>query len=338
MQRCLQLAQLGQAFVSPNPMVGAVLVYKDMIIGEGWHQKYGEAHAEVHCINSVPEHLQHLISASTIYVSLEPCAHYGKTPPCAQLLIDNNIPKVVIGCQDPFNKVNGNGISMLKEAGIAVEVGVLEAECIALNKRFFTFHNKKRPYITLKWAQTSDHFIAPNDGSNYKISNSISHKLVHKMRTTEDAFLVGFNTVVQDNPKLNNRHWPTDKQPVRLLLDPNNALPCDRNVFDGSLNTLIFNKTFQMFGGETEWVKIESDDFLDGVMETLYQRNLTSIVVEGGTKTLQTFIDKGLFDEIYVFESKQNLGEGIPAPVLKNAKTLTQQQLQDNTLTIYQFT
>jgi len=335
MQRCLQLAQLGQAFVSPNPMVGAVLVYQDRIIGEGWHQKYGEAHAEVNCIQNVPEYLRHLIGKSTMYVSLEPCAHYGKTPPCAQLLIDYHISKVVIGCQDPFSKVNGNGIAMLQEAGISVEVGVLEAECITLNKRFFTFQHKKRPFITLKWAQSADGFIAPVNGNNVKISNAISHKLVHRLRTTEDAFLVGFNTVVQDNPQLTNRYWPTEKQPIRLVLDPKNELPCDRNVFDGNTQTLIFNTTFKMFGGETEWVQIGNKDFLEGVMEVLHQRNITSIVVEGGTKTLQLFLDKGLFDEIYVFESTQQLQEGIPAPSIQNAPRGNAQQLQDNTLTIY---
>src|SRR5215207_8983700 len=218
MHRCLELARLGSGSVAPNPMVGAVLVYKDMIIGEGYHQQYGEAHAEVNCLNSVrPEH-QHLIEQSTLYVSLEPCAHYGKTPPCADLIIQKKIPEVVVGCCDPFIQVNGKGIEKLQSAAVNVTIGVLEEECKQLNKRFFGFHTVQRPYVILKWAQTADGKVAGNDYGRKRISNQQTNRIVHKWRSEETTVVVGTNTALYDDPALTTRLW-AGKNPVRIVVD-----------------------------------------------------------------------------------------------------------------------
>src|SRR5258706_3862500 len=254
MRRCLELATLGAGNVAPNPMVGAVLVYHGRIIGEGYHQKYGEAHAEPNSIASVKEEDRKLISQSTMYVSLEPCVHFGKTPPCADLIIKHKIPKVVIGCRDPFKEVNGRGIEKLKAAGVETEPGVLEKECKELNKRFFTFHTKHRPYIILKWAQTANGFIATSpqtplqrrgafeESANKRllISNEYSNRLVHKWRSEEAAILVGTNTALKDDPQLTTRLW-TGNNPVRMVIDMDLKLPSSLKLFDDEVSTIIFN-------------------------------------------------------------------------------------------------
>ncbi|HMH23501.1 MAG TPA: bifunctional diaminohydroxyphosphoribosylaminopyrimidine deaminase/5-amino-6-(5-phosphoribosylamino)uracil reductase RibD [Puia sp.] len=244
MHRCLELARLGAGHVAPNPMVGAVLVHKDRIIGEGWHRQYGQAHAEVNCIHSVKEEDLPLIQQSTLYVSLEPCAHFGKTPPCADLIIVKKIPRVVIGCRDPFEEVNGKGIEKLRAAGVEVELGVLEKECIHLNRRFFTFNTLHRPYILLKWAQSSDGKLAPEDRSRVFISNEYTNRLVHRWRTEEASILVGTNTALYDDPALTARLWK-GPDPIRLVLDKDLRLPQSLRLFDRKVRTIIFNTVEQ---------------------------------------------------------------------------------------------
>ena len=240
MERCLQLAKLGAGHVAPNPMVGSVLVYENRIIGEGYHRKYGEAHAEVNCIASIDDQDIQFIERSTLYVSLEPCAHYGKTPPCSDLIIRKKIPRVLIGCRDPFKEVNGKGIEKLEAAGVNVVTGILEKNCKELNRRFFIFHTKKRPYIILKWAQTSDKKIAVNSDKPLKISNEFTNRLVHKWRSEEAAILVGTNTALADDPLLTNRLW-SGKNPVRLVIDKELKLPAGAKIFNIDAPTVVFN-------------------------------------------------------------------------------------------------
>lgn len=337
MQRCLQIAKLGSGRTAPNPMVGAVLVYQDTIIGEGWHAYYGGPHAEVNCLQSVSEANKALIPLATMYVSLEPCAHYGKTPPCAQLLIDHQILEVVIGCVDDFASVSGRGIALLKEAGVAVTVGVLEEACKRINRHFFTYHALARPYIILKWAATSDGFVAPLNEGNFRISNAYTQLLLHKWRATIPGFLLGFNTIVKDDPKLSNRYWNAHQQPTRIVLDPHNELPCNKQIFDGSLPTLVYNQHFVLDGAMTQWVKISNQDFISGVLEDLYNKQINAVVVEGGSKTLQLFIDRGLFDEIIVFEAPSMLMEGILAPLFEPSTQYNSYRLADNTVTHYYY-
>jgi diaminohydroxyphosphoribosylaminopyrimidine deaminase/5-amino-6-(5-phosphoribosylamino)uracil reductase len=318
MQRCIELAQLGKGNVSPNPMVGAVLVYENTIIGEGWHQQYGGPHAEVNCLASVPADSRHLICASTLYVSLEPCAHFGKTPPCAQLIIDNQIPAVVIGCRDPFAQVNGKGIEILQQHGIAIKVGVLKAACEALNAPFFTFQQQKRPYIILKWAETADHFIAPPDQGNVQISNTYAQIWLHKLRATYDSFAVGANTALLDNPRLSNRLWPGGKQPIRILFDFQLITPPQLHLYDNSVLTYIFNTVKESKHGLTHFVKVSESHFMQDVLAYLYQHQVQSMVVEGGSQTLQSFIDLQLWDEAWIIQAEHCLYNGVQAPLLTN--------------------
>ena len=320
MQRCIELARLGEGQVAPNPMVGSVLVYEDKIIGEGYHQEYGQSHAEVNCIKSVNEMNNHLISQSTLYVSLEPCAHFGKTPPCADLIVKHKIPRVIVGCRDPFMEVNGKGIEKLKVAGIDVTVGVLENECKDLNKRFFTFHTKRRPFVVLKWAETANHIIGSNTNERMLISNATSNKLVHKWRSEEAAILVGTNTALFDNPSLSNRLW-TGKQPTRLIIDKELKLPKSLNVFDKSQSTIVFNFTKQQNEGNLRYYKLDRNkELLQQIMETCYQLNIQSVLVEGGSKTLQSFIDNNLWDEARVItNTKLSVANGTPSPTLFNS-------------------
>jgi diaminohydroxyphosphoribosylaminopyrimidine deaminase / 5-amino-6-(5-phosphoribosylamino)uracil reductase len=320
MFRCLQLAIQGAGYVEPNPMVGAVLVYSDNIIGEGYHQQFGGPHAEVNCIASVSENNKQHIPKSTMYVSLEPCAHFGKTPPCADLIIKNKIPKVVIGCRDPFKEVDGKGIEKLKAAGAGavVELGILEKECIALNKRFFTFHKKQRPYIILKWAQSEDGMIAGADSERLLISNDYSNRLVHKWRSEAAAILVGTNTALLDNPELTTRLWP-GKSPIRVLLDMNLRLPASLKLLDGVQQTIIFNTIKEGEESNLHYYKIDdSVDIIQQICTALFKLKVQSVLVEGGAKLLQSFIDAGLWDEARVI-TNQNLFivNGLPAPVLQ---------------------
>lgn len=319
MKRCIQLAKKGLGTTSPNPLVGAVLVYDNRIIGEGWHQQYGKAHAEVNCLNSVSEDQKQFISKSTLYVNLEPCSHFGKTPPCASLIIDYNIPKVVIGNVDSNVKVAGKGIQLLKKAGIEVVTNVLEKECRWLNRRFLTAQEKKRPYIFLKWAQSNEGYIAPKDKSRFQLSNASSQKLVHRMRAEEDAILIGYQTAMNDNPQLNPRLWKTSGNLLtRIVLDLENNLPQHLHIFDNSQATLIFNFHIEKKEGLNEWVLLNrKENLLPQLLKKLSAFN--SFIVEGGAKTLQLFIEAEMWDEAYVFKTPVSIHQGIPAPLLKSA-------------------
>ena len=337
MQRCLELAETGAGWVSPNPMVGAVIVHNGMIIGEGYHHKYGEVHAEVNAINMVINryvNYAELLKKSTIYVSLEPCAHYGKTPPCADLIIKNSIPKVVVGCRDPFPQVDGKGIEKLQAAGIEVTVGVLEKECRWLNRRFFTRVQKQRPYIILKWAQTVDGIFAPADGSQYWITGPESRKLVHHWRAEEDAVIVGRKTVIADNPQLNVR-YAKGRSPKRVVIDRRLELDDNLNVFDHSAETLIFNELKTDINGKNKYIALEDfDRFVPQyILFQLYLQDIQSVIIEGGAITLNAFIDAGLWDEARIFTGAVLLHNGIKAPCLRG-KSLTKHSVGADTLQI----
>jgi len=321
MQRCLELAALGMGNVSPNPMVGAVIVHNDRIIGEGYHRQYGKAHAEVNAVNAVIEHYSNhaeLLANATIYVSLEPCAHYGKTPPCADLIIKHRIPNVVVGCRDPFEQVDGKGIEKLQAASINVTVGILEEECRWLNRRFFTRVQKKRPYIILKWAQTTDGFFAPDDNSQLWITGAESRKLVHQWRSEEDAILIGRKTAEIDNPQLNVRYGQ-GRSPKRVVIDRRLELPPTLNIFDQSVETLVFNKVKTDIDGKIKYIALEDfDRFVPQyILFQLYLQDIQSVIIEGGAHTLNTFIEAGLWDEARIFTGNINLTKGIVAPVIK---------------------
>lgn len=323
MQRCFELAAKGICYASPNPMVGAVIVYNDEIIGEGYHEKYGTAHAEPNAIRSVKN--QDLLQNSTLYVNLEPCSHFGKTPPCASLIIEKKIPRVVICNVDPFPKVAGRGIKMMQEAGIEVVSGILEAEGRELNKRFFTFHEKKRPYILLKWAQSEDGFIdalrKDKTQTPYIFSSAESQRLNHKTRTEEAAILVGTNTVLMDNPQLTNRLCE-GKNPLRVAIDRNGKIDSGYRIMDGSTPSLIFTETEKENLPGVEFVKIDfSKNIIDQILTELYKRNKLSLIVEGGSKLINSFIDANIWDEAKVEIAPVKLGEGTLAPVLKEQAT-----------------
>ena len=318
MFRCLQLAQLSDGYVAPNPMVGAVLVCDDKIIGEGFHKRFGDAHAEPNAINSVTD--KELLKNSTLYVNLEPCSYYGKTPPCADLIVRSGIPRVVIGTLDPNPKVSGRGVEILRKVGVEVEVGVLEEECRELNKRFFIFQEQKRPYVLLKWAQTADGFI-DRVRSNVSetpllISNNITKQLTHKMRAQNQAILVGANTVLLDNPSLTVRNW-SGKSPVRLAIDSLGRIPEDFNLMDGSIPTLIFTQKLRLNNPNLEFVQLNFDkDRLRTILKIIFERNIHSVLVEGGATILNSFIEEGIWDEANVEISPLKIGNGIQAPVL----------------------
>jgi len=325
MFRCLQLAAGGAGRVAPNPLVGAILVYRNRIIGEGFHQEFGSPHAEVNCIASVTDEDRHLIKESELYVSLEPCAHFGKTPPCSDLIIRNRIPKVVVGSKDPFPEVNGKGIEKMKNAGIEVVTGVLEKECLELNKRFYRFHTLHRPYIILKWAQTRDHAIASPDGSAVAISNEYTNRLVHRWRSEEMAILVGTRTALLDNPSLTTRLWP-GKSPIRLLLDMELKLSSALRVFDDKAPTVIFN-LLRHTAGNVEAGRIpagnwyyqinDRETLVQESPDALYVLGIQSVLIEGGAKTLQSFINANAWDEARVIINEQlNIPSGIKAPQL----------------------
>jgi len=381
MQRCLELAKKGAGFVAPNPMVGAVLVFEDRIIGVGWHQKYGAAHAEVNCIASVSKDDKDLINQSILYVSLEPCAHFGKTPPCADLIIQHKIPKVVIGCRDPFKEVNacrnnevgpGKGIERLKAAGVEVISGVLENECKALNKRFFTFHEKKRPYVILKWAQTADGKITslnPSAGGTLEsvrlkdknvkgtsalsgikapllegfgeverllISNEYSNRLVHQWRSEEASILVGTNTALLDDPELTTRLWEGNS-PIRLVLDMNLRLPLHLKLFDKKVKTIVFNNVKQEENENLIYYKIEKEkNIVSEISKALYQLNIQSVIVEGGAKLLQSFIDADLWDEARVISNEELVvNNGLAAPNLNDALMVNEEKILSDRIEYY---
>lgn len=324
MQRCIELARLGAGSVSPNPMVGCVIVRGNEIVGEGFHRKYGEAHAEVNAVNSVanPE----LLKESTLYVSLEPCAHHGRTPPCTGLIIEKQIPRVVIGAADPSPEVAGRGIKKLMEAGIEVVSGVLGQECRELNKRFSTFHEKKRPYIILKWAQTSDGFIdIARESSDYGepnwITGDLALRLVHKIRAEEDAIIVGTNTALKDNPSLSVRNWAGESS-LRIVIDKELKLPETLKFFDGTQKTLILNALKTEKEDLTEWFKLDfSKDILPQILSELFSRKILSLIVEGGRQLLESFIRDGLWDEAHVFSGNKFFFSGIEAPKIQGVQT-----------------
>jgi len=329
MQRALELASLGLGSVSPNPMVGCVIVHEGKVIGEGFHQKYGEAHAEVNAIKDVKDHS--LLRDCTAYVTLEPCAHHGKTPPCADLLISKNVGKVVIACRDPFEKVDGKGIEKLQKAGVEVQLGMLEDEAIKINKRFFTFHQQKRPYVILKWAQTKDGFLARENGDSKWISNAYSRQLVHKWRTEEAAILVGKNTAITDNPSLTARDWK-GRNPTRVLLDRTLQVPQNNVLFNEEAPTIIFNTVKDHAEGTNSWIKLD-DLTPQQILAHLYEEKIQSIIIEGGSQVLNSFIESDCWDEARVFTSAKEFSEGIKAPILKG-NTVGEHSIQGDKLTI----
>ena len=319
MQRCLWLAHHAASYVAPNPMVGAVVVHQGKIIGEGYHHKYGQPHAEPIAIQSVK--IPELLKESTLYVSLEPCSHFGKTPPCADFIIQSGIPRVVIGTYDPNEKVSGRGVKLLLDAGVEVEVGVLEKECRELNKRFFTYHEKKRPYIILKWAQTQDGFIDKKRQSPeelpLQISNPVTRLLTHKMRSENQSIMVSTNTALLDNPSLTVRNW-TGKNPIRFALDRQGLIPEDFNLLDGKVQTHIFSNSDKISSTNLEYIKENfGKDSLENIVTKIYELNINSILVEGGAKLLNSFIVLNLWDEANVEISNQIVNEGVTAPLLK---------------------
>lgn len=329
MQRCLDLALLGMGDVAPNPMVGCVIVHDGIIIGEGYHQKFGQPHAEVNAIRSVknPE----LLAQSTIYVSLEPCSHFGKTPPCSDLIIENRIPRVVIGTIDPFAKVAGKGIERMKNAGIEVEVGLLENECRELNRRFFTFHEKKRPYILLKWAQTLDGFIDTDRTETQHptwITNAFAKRLVHKQRSEESAILIGTNTAQYDNPALTVREW-TGNQPIRIVIDRTGRLNSGLHIFDQNAPTWVFSGIEHSDAENIKFIPLDfGRNILPQMLSELYQHNILSVVVEGGSVLLNSFLDAGLWDEAFVYTGNQFFGKGLAAPHI-SGETIGFEKLDD---------
>ena len=319
MRRALELAENGSGYVSPNPRVGCVIVHQEEIIGEGWHQHYGGPHAEVNAVNSVKN--QDLLPESTVYVSLEPCAHWGKTPPCANLLVEKKVKKVVIAATDSNPLVGGKGIEILKNAGIKVETGVLEKEARWQNRRFFTQIEKNRPYVMLKWAQTHDGFVAqPNFDSKW-ISNSQSRQLVHQWRAEEDAILVGKNTARYDNPSLNVRDW-VGKNPLRIVIDSQLELPNELHLFDRKIPTLIFNSILEKKEENIEWIKLDGIS-PNSILESLNTRRIQSLIIEGGSHVLRQFIESGLWDEARVFTAPTRFEKGIPAPQLNQNSSET---------------
>jgi len=366
MHRCLQLAKLGTGNVAPNPMVGAVLVNEDRIIGEGYHEVYGEPHAEPNSLASVKEEDKDLIPQSVMYVSLEPCVHYGKTPPCADLIIKHKIPKVVVGCRDPFKEVNGKGIEKLLSAGIQVEQGVLENECKERNKRFLTFHTQHRPYIILKWAQTANGLIAkprprqaPPTGENRSqpsladnahvdrrsttnepdrlhITNEFTNRLVHRWRSEEAAILVGTNTVLMDDPQLTTRLW-NGNNPTRLVIDMDLKIHSISKIFNAEAKTVVFNKMKHEENGNILLYQVTDDvNIVHQVCNALYQLKILSVIVEGGARLLQSFIDEGMWDEARVIANRElAIGNGLPAPVLADCIKTDEQIIFSDTIEFY---
>jgi diaminohydroxyphosphoribosylaminopyrimidine deaminase/5-amino-6-(5-phosphoribosylamino)uracil reductase len=320
MTRCLDLARLGSGSTVPNPMVGSVIVHHGRIIGEGYHREYGKSHAEVNAVNAV--HDMDLLPDSVLYVNLEPCSHTGKTPPCADMIIRCGIRQVVIGTLDPNPLVAGRGIEKLRKAGISVISQIIPDRCEYLNRRFFTFHTRKRPYVILKWAQSLDGYMdilretRETTEPNW-ISNEISRMMVHAWRSEEQAILVGTNTAFLDNPRLNVREWP-GRSPMRLVIDRRLRLPGKLHLFDNSVRTLVFNALKEFREGKTYYVRLDfSQDIIPQMMHKLYDLGIQSVMVEGGRKLLDSFIETGCWDETRVFTGRKSFGSGISAPLIR---------------------
>jgi len=332
MQKCIDLAKKGIGNVSPNPLVGSVLVYNGKIVGKGYHDRYGDKHAEVNAINSVND--KSILKDSILYVNLEPCAHFGNTPPCTDYIIKHKIPKVIIGCVDTFSKVNGNGIKKLINSGINVTKSILESRCRELNKRFFTFHEKKRPYIILKWAKTYNGFIAPNNQIEpMKISSIKSKSLVHKWRSEEDSILIGRITAELDNPILTVRDYYMGENPIRIVIDKDLKLSNNLNIFNSESKTLIFNNTKTDKKNSNIFIKVSFKELIKNILKELYKLNIQSLIVEGGAITLESFIKENLWDEARIFTSNKHLNDGVKAPII-NGNTHNEYQIESDKLEI----
>ena len=335
MKRCLFLAKKGIGYTSPNPLVGCVIVHKNKIIGEGWHQSYGTCHAEVNAIKSVRD--SSVLNESTMYVNLEPCNHYGKTPPCSDLIIKHQIPRIIIGVKDPNKKVNGNGLEKLKKSGCKIKTNILKKDCINLNKRFFTFHVKKRPYVILKWARSIDGYIAPLNKTKsankiFWISNPLSIQRAHKLRSSEDGIIVGVNTILNDDPNLTLRKW-NGNHPKRYIIDPNLRLPKIAKVLNDRYPLKILNSSKNIKKNKKEWIKCDFNK-TSNILKILYNENIQSILIEGGSKTIQFFVDENLWDEAQVFTGKKKLKNGIKEPVI-NIKESYCKKIGDDKLSFY---
>jgi len=339
MERCLELAQNGIGYVSPNPLVGCVIVHQDNIIGEGFHAQYGKAHAEVNAINSVKD--KSLLAQSELYVNLEPCAHFGKTPPCVDLILQHKIPKVIIGCEDSFSQVAGRGIEKLRINGVDVVLGVKQEACREINRRFFTFHEKKRPYIILKWAQTLDGFLDKDRQNNFPphinwISNKYSKMLVHYWRSQEHAIMVGTNTAINDNPKLNVREL-AGVNPIRILIDRDLNVPASYHLLDGSIPTIVYTEIENAANSKANLQYITLDfsrDIIEQINNSLYQNKIQSVIVEGGAFLLNTLILNNLWDEARIIVGNAIFGRGVKAPVPK-ACEVVKEQLEDDHILFY---
>ena len=339
MTRCLELAKMGNGQVSPNPLVGCVIVCDDQIIGEGYHKKFGEAHAEVNAINDVfknhGDNAPTLLANATAYVSLEPCAHFGKTPPCADLLIKHRLKKVVIGNTDPFADVNGKGIEKLHNAGIKVETGILQNECSYLNRRFFTRIKQQRPFIILKWAETANGYFAPKNTAQQWISGPLAKKLVHKWRTEEDAILIGKQTAIADNPQLNTREWP-GKNPVRIVIDRNLQVSMNSHIYNNDAKTIIINEIKTEVQNNVHFIQMEDMQYYlpQKIAFQLYLMDIQSVIIEGGANILNQFIQGNLWDEARVFTSANSWTEGISSPIINGIIT-EGHYIEKDKLTIY---
>jgi len=330
-RRCIELAQKAIGNTYPNPLVGSVIVHNDKIIGEGYHHKAGESHAEINAINSVEE--KSLIPESTIYVSLEPCAHFGKTPPCALKIVELGFKKVVIGAMDSHDKVNGKGKKIIQDAGIEVVSGVLEKECIELNKRFFTYHEKRRPFIILKWAESGDRFM-DKDFKPTQISNALTKQFVHQLRSNEHSILIGTMTALRDNPSLTTREI-VGRNPIRILIDIDLKVPTDFNVYSNEAETLVFNSVKEGDEGNIKFIKTSRENFIENMLKTLHELQIQSIIVEGGSLVLQQFIDAGLWDETIIIKNKNLVLEnGTKAPRF-NKTPIDTRDFRDNIIEFY---
>lgn len=336
MQRAIELAKRGAGYVAPNPLVGAVLVHNDRIIGEGWHEAYGEAHAEVNCFASVKEIDKEFISSAVLYVTLEPCAHFGKTPPCADLIIEQKIKKLVVGNLDPFPEVNGRGVDRIREAGIEVVIGMEAEACAEMNRRFLTFHKEERPYIMLKWAQTADLKMAGPTEKRLMITGDPANRLVHKWRSEEAAILVGTNTALLDNPALTTRLW-SGRHPVRAVVDMDLRLPSDLKLFNRKTPTVVFNTLMHEEQENLYMYQVSRGSALVyQIAQAFYNLKLQSVLVEGGVLLLQSFIDAGFWDEIRIITNKDIIAPGgLTAPALPEAKKVDELILDSDVITTY---
>lgn len=337
MQRCFQLAVQGGANTKTNPMVGAVITHNGQIIGEGYHQQYGQAHAEINAINSVAPENKYKLPESCIYVSLEPCAHHGKTPPCATAIVQHKIPEVYIAQLDPFPKVSGRGLDILQQAGVKVHTQLLNKTGQWLNRRFLTFVQKKRPYIILKWAETKNGYFAPINKQQQWISNKLSKYLVHKWRGEESAIMVGTKTALIDNPRLNNRLW-YGTSPIRVVLDKHLRIPPHHHLLNDDLQTIVFTQnhpTPTFLNKDVQYINIHFDEnILTNVLAYLYRANVKSLIVEGGKQLLSSFITAGVWDEARVLQGHQKWSEGTTAPQLHKAKQVCSHKIGNNILKV----